>query len=94
MNIHHLSLAFIVALLLSFGSVEAREYKIIAYTVDADDTMDSITRNYLPSDRGASIEAFAEFKEGIFEYNYDRIFSDRIPYEVRVGDCLYITFWE
>jgi len=94
MNMHHLSLAFIVALLLSFGSVEAREYKIIAYTVEANDTMDSIARTYLPSDRGASLEAFAEFREGIFEYNYDRLFSDRIPYEVRAGDFLYITFWE
>jgi len=94
MNRYHLSLAFIVALLLSFGSVEAREYKILAYTVNANDTMDSIARTYLPSDQGASLEAFAEFREGIFEYNYDRVFIDRIPYEVRAGDCLYITFWE
>jgi hypothetical protein len=94
MNIHHLSLAFTIAVLLSFSSVEAREFKLVAYIVDADDTMDSIAHTYLPADRGTSHKAFAEFKEGIFEYNYDRVFIHRLPYEVRAGDCLFITFWE
>ena len=93
MHTRHLLLALIVATLMSCGSVEAREYTTVVYTVGVGDTMDSIAQTYLPPDRGNSYRAFAEFKEGIFEYNFASVFSDRRPYEVRVGDCLLITFW-
>ena len=93
MHTRHLLLALIVATLMSFSSGEAKEYTTVVYIVGAGDTMDSIAQTYLPSDRGNSWQAFVEFKEGIFEYNYDRVFTQRKPYEVRVGDRLLITFW-
>lgn len=94
MNTHHLLLVLITAILMSCSSVEAKEYTMVSYTVVTGDTMDSIARTYLPPDRGKSWRAFAEFKEGIFEYNFDKVFIHRKPYEVRVGDCLLITFWK
>jgi len=94
MHTRHLLLALIAATLMSCSSVAAKEYTTVVYTVGAGDTMDSIAQTYLPSDRGNSWQAFAEFKEGIFEYNFDRVFIHRKPYEVDVGDCLLITFWK
>jgi len=94
MHTRHLLLALTVATLMSCGSVEAGEYTTVAYTVGASDTLDSIAQTYLPPDRGNSWQAFAEFKEGIFEYNFDRVFIHRQPYEVRTGDSLLITFWK
>jgi hypothetical protein len=86
-------LALIAVTFLSCSAVEAKEYTTVVYTVVAGDTMDSIAQTYLPPDRGDSWQAFLEFREGIFEYNFDRVFSHRKPYEVREGDCLLITFW-
>ena len=93
MHTRQLLLALIVATLMSCSSVEAMEYTTVVYTVGAGDTLDSIAQTYLPTDRGNSWQAFAEFKEGIFEYNFDKVFIHRKPYEVRVGDCLLITLW-
>lgn len=86
--------ALIAVLLAGCDPVEAKEFTTVVHTVGIGDTMDRIAQAYLPSDRGDSHQAFAEFKEGIFEYNYDRIFVHRAPYEVRVGDQLLITFWK
>jgi len=94
MHTRHLLLALIVATLMSCGSVEAKEYTTVVYTVVAGDTLDSIAQTYLPPDRGTSWQAFAEFKEGIYEYNFDKVFVHRTPYEVHVGDYLLITFWK
>lgn len=87
-------LALLVIMLISSGSVSAQELVTIEYSVAAGDTMDSIAKSYLPASWGDSHQAFAEFKEGIFEYNFERVFVDRKPYEVREGDCLLILFWE
>lgn len=88
--------ALIAVLLTSCNPAEAggKEFTTIVHIVAASDTLDTIAQAYLPSDRGDSHQAFAEFKEGIFEYNYDRIFVNRKPYEVHTGDRLLITFWE
>ena len=94
MHTRQLMLALIVVILMSCSSVEAMKYTTVVYTVGYGDTLNSIAQTYLPTDRGNSWQAFAEFKEGIFEYNFDRVFSQRKPYEVRVGDCLLITFWK
>lgn len=94
MYTHYLLVVLIAVTLMSCSSVEAKEYTTVSYTVVAGDTMDSIAHTYLPSDRGKSWQAFAEFKEGIFEYNFDRVFSHRKPYEICVGDRLLITFWK
>ena len=94
MSIRYLLLILIVATLMSCSPAEAKEYTTVVYTVVAGDTMDSIAQTYLPQDRGNSWQAFAEFREGIFEYNFDRVFIYRQPYEVHVGDCLLITFWK
>ena len=93
MHTRQLLLALIAVTLMTCNPVEAKEYTTVVYTVGAGDTLDSIAQTYLPTDRGNSWQAFAEFKEGIFEYNFDRVFSQRKPYEVRVGDCLLITIW-
>ena len=93
MHIQHLLLAIIVATLMSCSSVEAKEFTTVVYIVGGGDTMNSIAQTYLPPDRGSSRQALAEFKEGIFEYNYDKVFFNRKPYEVHVGDCLFITSW-
>jgi len=94
MRTHHLWLSLIAATLLSCSSVEAKEFTTVVYTVIAGDTMDSIAQTYLPADRGNSYQALAEFKEGIFEYNFDRVFIHRKPYEIHIGDSLLITFWK
>ena len=94
MHTRHLLLALIIVTLMSCSSVEAKEYTMVVYTVGAGDTLDSIAQTYLPPDRGNSWQASAEFKEGIFEYNFDRVFIHRQPYEVRTGDSLLITFWK
>ena len=89
-----LLLALIAATLMGCSNVEALEFTTIYYNVVAGDTMDSIARTYLPPDRGDSYRAYAEFREGIFEFNFDRVFIDRKPYEVHVGDCLLINYWK
>lgn len=87
--------ALIAVLLTGCDPVEAaKEFTTVVHVVSAGDTMDSIAQAYLPKDRGSSHQAFAEFKEGIFEYNYDHVFVNRKPYEVRIGDRLLITFWK
>ena len=94
MYTRYLLLTLIILAHMSCSSVEAKQFTTVVYHVGAGDTMDSIAQTYLPLDRGNSWQAFAEFKEGIFEYNFDRVFIHREPYEVRVGDCLDITFWK
>lgn len=91
MRTYFLLLAFIATMLLGVHSVDAAGYKTVAYTVSEGDTLDIIARKYLPADRGDSDRAFAEFKEGIYEYNYEMVFIHRLPYEVREGDCILIT---
>jgi hypothetical protein len=76
------------------SSLEAKELTTVEYTVVAGDTMDNIARQFLPTERGDSYKAFAEFREGIFEYNFNRVFYDREPYEVKEGDTLLIVFWQ
>ena len=78
--------ALIAVLLTSCNPAEAKEFTTVVHTVDVGDTLESISQTYLPADRGDSQKAFAEFKEGIFEYNFDRVFINRQPYEVHVGD--------
>jgi hypothetical protein len=94
MHSYLLLMAFIATMLLGGHSVEATEYKTVVYTVSGSDTLDIIARKYLPADRGDSDRAFKEFKEGIYEYNYETVFIHRLPYEVHKGDCLLITLWE
>lgn len=95
MHTRQLLIKVLIAVLLTGCNVgEAKEFTTVVHVVDASDTMDSIAQAYLPSDRGDSHQAFAEFKEGIFEYNYDCVFINRQPYEVRVGDRLLVTFWK
>ncbi len=86
--------ALIAVLLTGCNPAEAKEFTTVVHTVGAGETMDSIAQAYLPSDRGDSPQAFAEFKEGIFEYNFDSVFINRKPYEVCIGDKLLITFWK
>lgn len=94
MQTRHLLLSLVVVALMSCNPVEAKMYTTVVYHVGAGDTLDNIAQRYLPSDRGPSWRAFAEFKEGIFEYNYDQVFIHRRPYDVREGDRLLITFWQ
>lgn len=95
MHTRRLLLEALIALLLTGCTpAEAKQFTTVVHTVTVNDTMDSIAQAYLPSDRGNSHQAFAEFKEGIFEYNYDRVFVNRKPYEIHVGDELLITFWK
>ena len=86
--------ALIAVILTNCNPAEAMDFTTVVHTVGTGDTMDSIAQAYLPSDRGDSHQAFLEFREGIFEYNFDRVFINREPYEVRVGDELLITFWK
>lgn len=94
MRARHLLMGLLALLVIGPGTAEAKELTTVSYTVSAGDTMTSIAKKYLPYDRGTSQQAFEEFREGIYEYNYARIFIDRIPYEVRAGDCLFISYWE
>ena len=87
-------MALLVTMLIVSGSVSAQGPVTFEYTVAAGDTLDTVAKSYLPSSWGDSHRAFAEFIEGIFEYNFDRVFADRKSYEVREGDCLLILFWE
>ena len=94
MHTYLLLVALIATMIFGGNSVEAASYKTVAYTVSESDTLDIIAQKYLPTDRGESDRAFAEFKEGIYEYNYEMVFTHRLPYEVRQGDCLLIALWE
>jgi len=87
-------MALLVTMLIVSGSASAQEPVTVEYSVAAGDTLDMIAKLYLPSSWGESHQAFAEFREGIFEYNFERVFVDRKPYEVREGDCLLILLWE
>jgi len=58
------------------------------YTVQNNDTLDSITRRYIVKNTYGKRE-FHEFRDGIIELNYD-IFKQR---DIRKGDNLVITYW-
>ena len=94
MHIRKLLATLLVLTFMCWNSLEARELTTVEYTVVAGDTMDNIAKLFLPSEWGSSHRAFAVFREGIYEYNYDRIFVDRDPYEVKVGDTLWIVRWQ
>ena len=94
MHTYFLLMALIATIFVGGHSVEAARYTTVAYTVSEGDTLDIIAQKYLPADRVESDREFAEFKEGIYEYNYEMVFIHRLPYEVREGDCLLITLWE
>ena len=86
-------LTLLATMLTGISPLAAQEATIIEYTVGIGDTLDTIAREFLPHSWGDSNQAFAEFREGIFEYNFDRIFWGRKPYEVREGDCLLIAIF-
>ena len=94
MHTYFLLVALIATTFLGGHSAEAFGYKTLAYTVSESDTLDIIARKYLPANSVGSDRAFAEFKEGIYEYNYEMVFIHRLPYEVREGDRLLIALWE
>ena len=94
MHMRHLLPLLIAATFMFCSSIEAKELTTVVYTVSSGDTMNSIAAEYLPLEWGDSYEAFEEFREGIYENNYDRVFADRKPYEVREGDFLFINIWK
>lgn len=65
-----------------------RELVRVGHEVKAGETLDTITRFYLPPDR-----EFLEFREGIYQLNYERVFEGRGSYEVHEKDYLIIQFW-
>lgn len=82
--------AIIIAMLaLSFNNIcAAKELHTIHHQVAANETLDSIAMQYITTDR-----YFPEFREGIVENNYDRIFVSRVVKEVQPGDELEINVW-
>lgn len=94
MHKYLLVMALIATIFLGNHSIEAKEFKAVAYTVNAGDTLDIIVQKYLPANMASSDQAFADFKEGIIKYNYEMVFSHRSPNEIHEGDCLLIALWE
>ena len=82
--------AILVAILmLAFNNIcSAKELHTIHHQVAANETLDSIAIQYMTADR-----YFPEFREGIVENNYDRMFVSRAVKEVRPGDELEINIW-
>lgn len=58
------------------------------YTVQDNDTLDSITKHYIVKNTYGKRE-FKEFRDGIIELNYN-IFKER---NIRKGDNLVINYW-
>jgi len=96
MHIRKLLATLLVLTFMCWNTVEAGELKLttVEYTVVAGETLDNIAKLFVPSEWGSSHRAFAVFKEGIYEYNYDKVFINRDPYEVKAGDMLMIVFWQ
>jgi hypothetical protein len=72
-------------------SCQKYEWKnvIEIHVVQNNETLDDIANMYMSDN-----VQFAEFKEGIIEINYDKVFKGRIPRDKVVnGDILQINHW-
>lgn len=78
-----------VVLCLHVGTALAKELVCVSHTVQSGETLDSVAHKYITADR-----EFKEFREGIYELNYEEVFKGRPPYEVHTGDLLQINYWK
>lgn len=91
-------LLFIVGTMASVASASptgTTSLKLVTevYTVAQGDSLDTITTQYMEKATESSPREFKEFREGIYELNFDSVFKGREKYAVEVGDKLTINYW-
>lgn len=63
------------------------------YTVISGDTLDKIAYHYIA--KSSVRRDIREFREGIVELNWDKVFKDRYPHGlIKAGDRLQINYWK
>lgn len=70
-----------------------KELVQLGHFVQKGETLDDIAKLYCPPEQAKHAKGLAEFKEGIYEYNYEKVFYARPKYEVRPGDFLTICLF-
>lgn len=84
---------FLFAMLLCLPRTEAAVEKItLGHIVQKGDTLDSIAKKYIKPELANNPKAVAEFKEGIYELNYEDL-RGRPRYQVKEGDFLRINIF-
>lgn len=86
-------LAWLAIVLATYGSAEP-QCRLVSevYTVRAGDTLDEISYKYMA--KSPVTRDIREFREGVIELNWDRIFKDRYPHGIIYpGDMLQINYW-
>lgn len=84
----------IAAAVASCGNAELKGHLVSeTYTVKSGDTLTAISYQFM---KKSSVKRdIREFREGIIELNYDRIFKDRYPHGLIIaGDRLQINYWQ
>lgn len=84
----------IIAAAASYGNAELKGHLVSEmYTVKSGDTLTDISYQFM---KKSSVKRdIREFREGIIELNYDRIFKDRYPHGLIIaGDQLEINYWQ
>lgn len=84
-----------MALLVLSGAADAKypgHMVTETYVVQSGDNLWSIAGRYLEKNTYGSRD-IREFKEGIIELNFDRVFSGRTDQDIYPGDELKINYW-
>ncbi|SDD39389.1 LysM peptidoglycan-binding domain-containing protein [Sporomusa acidovorans] len=79
----------------SYGNSEPPKGHLVSefYIVKSGDTLDEIASKFIA--KSSVRRDIREFREGIIELNYDKVFKDRYPYgTIYAGDHLQINYWE
>jgi len=84
----------IAAAVASCGNAELKGHLVSeTYIVKSGDTLTDISYQFM---KKSSVKRdIREFREGIIELNYDRVFKDRYPHGLIIaGDHLQINYWQ
>ncbi len=86
-------LIWMAIVLATYGSAEPQGRLVSeVYTVRAGDTLDAISYKYMA--KSSVPRDVREFREGVIELNWDRVFRNRYPYGlIYPGDKLVINYW-
>jgi len=82
-----LFIVFILSFSVSICSANWVLYSEV-HEVTSEETLNDIVNEYISDNCRPQ-----EFKEGIIEINYDKIFKERKTKEVKKGDVLQINYW-
>ncbi|SDD88562.1 LysM peptidoglycan-binding domain-containing protein [Sporomusa acidovorans] len=95
-HLKHLIVVGVIALAVaSCGNTEPPKGHLVSetYTVISGDTLDKIAYRYIV--KSSVCRDIREFREGIIELNWDRVFNGRYPHgAIYAGDRLQINYWK